>query len=265
MSDITIGGYLPGDSVLHRLDARTKIVGFILMLAAVFVHPEGGGITATGVAIICLMVMSRLGWKVWWRGLLRFSWMVGITAGLNIALSSYGTPIEAMGLELPFTREGIRNGLLFSIQLLEAISLSMALTFCTAPAELTKGILKLATPLKRLGLPVQDYGMVVLLAMRFVPLVQLEVRTIVDAQKSRGVNFGSGSLVTRGRSLLAILVPALTAILRRADLLAETMSARGYSPGQSRTEYLALEFRRIDLVAGICLILFFLGRFTLFV
>jgi energy-coupling factor transport system permease protein len=263
-SDITIGGYLPGNSLLHGLDARTKILGFILVLVSVFVHPGRWGTASTGLVVIGLAVTTGVGWRVWWWGLMRFSWMIAITAGLNMVLGSDGAPVTVLGVNLPFTWDGLRNSLIFSVQLLEAITLSMVLTFSTSPAALTRGIQKLAAPLQRFGLPVEEYGTVLLLAMRFVPLVQQEVRTIVDAQKSRGVNFHSGGVASRGRSLLAVLVPALTAALRRADVLATAMSARGYRPGQPRSQFQPQEFARMDYVGVVCVGLFFLGRYTLF-
>lgn len=263
--DITIGGYLPGNSPLHRLGAGTKIVGFILMLVSVFVHPGRWGATATGLAVICLMAMTGVGWRVWLWGLMRFSWMLAITAGLHVAFAPDGSPVTILGRDMPFTWEGLGNGLLFSLQLAEAVSLSMILTFTTTSSELTRGIQRLAAPLQRLGLPVEEYGTVMLLAMRFVPLVQQEVRTIVDAQKSRGVDFGAGGVVSRVRSLPAVLVPALTAALRRADLLATAMSARGYRPGEPRSHFRPQVPAGGDHAAVACLILFLLGRYTLFV
>ena len=174
-------------------------------------------------------------------------------------------PVTVLGVNLPFTWDGLRNSLIFSVQLLEAITLSMVLTFSTSPAALTRGIQKLAAPLQRFGLPVEEYGTVLLLAMRFVPLVQQEVRTIVDAQKSRGVNFHSGGVASRGRSLLAGARPRIDRrALRRADVLATAMSARGYRPGQPRSQFQPQEFARTDYVGVVCVGLFFLGRYTLF-
>ncbi len=251
ITDIAIGGYLPGDSALHHLDPRTKILGLILMLVMVFCYRSSAGAIVIALGIGLAAHLCGAGWRVWVHQMRLFKWMLLIAAVLNLVLSQSGEPLRIAGVQLPFTAEGIKSSLLICVQLIEAIILSMALTFTTSPAELTKGFERLARPLKYLKVPVDEISLIFLLAMRFVPLLQHELADIIDAQKSRGVDFGKGTLMDRARELISILSPVLLGTIRRADLLAVAMSARGFSPGQPRSEYKPLRFSRMDALATV--------------
>lgn len=264
IQDITIGGYLPGDSFLHRLDPRTKLFGLVAMLMAVFVNSSTSGILVTAAGVIALAWLSRTGWRVWVSGLSRFAWMLAVVAGANLFFRSGGEFISIGEWELPVTSEGVQTGLKFTLQVVEAIMLSMLLTYTTMPKELTRGIQRLASPLARFKVPVDDIGVVLLLAIRFVPLLQEELRTIIDAQRSRGIEFRRGNLMVRSRNLAAVLVPALVATLRRADTLALALTARGFEPGKPRSEYRPLRLSEIDYAAMICVVAFLVGRVFLF-
>jgi len=251
ITDIAIGGYLPGDSILHRLDPRTKVLSLILMLVVAFCYRSFAGAIAIAFGIGLAAHLCGAGWRIWVHQMRRFKWMILIAAGLNLLFSQSGESLRIAGVQLPFSVEGVKSSLLICVQLIEAIVLSMALTFTTSPAELTKGFERLARPLKYLKVPVDDISLIFSLAMRFVPLLQQELSEIVDAQKSRGVEFGQGTLMDRARELISILSPVLLGTMRRADLLAVAMSARGFSPGQPRSEYKPLRFSRLDALATV--------------
>lgn len=250
ITDIAIGGYLPGDSIVHRLDPRTKILGLVVMLIMVFWYRSSAGAAVVAFGTGMVVYLCRAGWKIWIYQMRRFKWMLLIAAGLNLFFSEGGEPLRVAGLELPFAAESVKSSLLIFVQLMEAIMLSMALTFTTSPTELTKGLERLARPLKYLKAPVAEISLIVLLAMRFVPLLQQELQEIIDAQKSRGVEFGQGTLLDRARELISILSPVLSGTIRRADLLAVAMSARGFSPGKSRSEYKPLRLGSTDALAA---------------
>ncbi|MDQ7783349.1 MAG: energy-coupling factor transporter transmembrane component T [Desulfomonilaceae bacterium] len=262
-SDITIGGYLPLDSVLHGLDPRTKLLGLIAMLASIFWSPVPAGVLATAVPIFILAVLSRAGWKIWLRSTYRFAVMLAAVLGLNVFFRTQGRPVFMGQWELPITWEGLEIGLIFTFQIMQAIVAALVLTFTTSPTEMSRGVELLSKPLKRLRVPVDDLGMVVLLAMRFVPLLQQELNATIEAQKSRGVDFRKGRLSTRAGNLVALLSPALSGALRRADLLALAMTARGFQPGGTRTQFKPLKFRRADRTAVGVLLLFLGCRLTL--
>jgi energy-coupling factor transport system permease protein len=240
--DIAIGGYVPGNSLLHRLDPRTKLLGLCVLLIGVFV---GHSLVAAAVGASCalfLALLSAAGWKIWFAAMSRFRWMLLLTAGINLLAGPGDTPVLLGGRVLPFTVEAMSASVLLTVQLITAIAFSMALTFSTTPHELTKGCERLACPLKRLKVPVDDIALVVFMAMRFIPLFQQELRTIVDAHKARGVDFHRGSIAARAQNLLPVLVPAVLGTLRRGDRLAEAMAGRGFRPGEPRTEFNPLRF-----------------------
>ena len=216
-----------------------------------------GGVS---VLVILLVCMTRVGLRIWIRTLLRFSLMLVLVLATNVLLRNQGRPITLGSWELPLTWEGLETGLIFSAQIVLAITVSTILTLTTSPTELSKGVEHLARPLKRLRVPVEDLGMIALLAMRFVPLLQQELHSTMDAQKSRGVDFGSGSLAGRARNLVALLTPVLTGALRRADLIAVAMTARGFQPGKTRSQLKPLRFSRADRLALAILLLVLLWR-----
>jgi energy-coupling factor transport system permease protein len=251
--DIFIGGYIPGDSILHRLDPRTKLAGMVILLGTVFLAPNAWNPAIAGVATATIAALTGAGARIWGWSLKRFMWLLAFSAAANILFVREGTLITAGPLALPFTELGIKKGLLLTLQLGAAIAISMSLTFTTSPIQITKACRAMARPLRRF-LPVEEIGLVLLLAMRFVPLLQEELRAIVDAQKSRGVEFGRGGPAVRATNLAAVLVPALSSALRRADILAAAMTARGYEPGKPRSEYEPLAFRSIDATAALLVV-----------
>ncbi len=263
-TDITIGGYLPLDSVLHRLDPRTKLIGLIAFLSGVFWSPIASSVAATALPVVLLAVLTRAGWRVWFRCGSRFSWMLAAVLALNVFLRTQGKPMVFAQWELPITWDGLETGLTFTLQIVLAIIVALVLTSTTSPEQLSRGLEMLSRPLKRLKVPVDDLGMIVLLAMRFVPLLQQELYAIIEAQKSRGVEFAEGKLSTRAGNLVALFSPVLTGALKRADRLALAMTARGFQPGGTRTQYKPLQFCRADTVALCAILLFLAYRFALF-
>lgn len=263
-SGIAVGGYIPGDSPIHHLDPRTKLLGLVLMIVGVSVVSSPGGVAVTFAAVITIGTLCRVGWTIWWWALSRFVWMLGIVAAAHLWFTPDGTPIVVGNQEFSITVQGLYASALFTLRLLEIIGLSMALTFTTTPRDLTRGCIRLARPLQRLRVPVDEMGLVMTLAMRFIPLLQLEVRTLMEAQAARGVPFAARGLVARCRSLVAVLVPALVAAVRRADVLATAMAARGFVPGAPRSEFRPLQFSPADAAAGAIIATLFLLQVIVF-
>jgi energy-coupling factor transport system permease protein len=258
LSDVSIVGYVPGTSILHRLDPRTKLLSLVLLLTGVFWSRSAGGAGLTLTSVFLVAFVSGAGWRIWLWGLSRFKWMVAIALMVNACFHPTGTLIVLAGWVSPLTSEALTSCGVLAIQLLAAITLSMALTFTTTPSELTRACERLARPLRRFRIPVEDLAVVVLLAMRFVPLLQQELRNSVEAQTARGVDFRSGPLTSRAANLLAILVPALLGTLRRSELLAVAMAARAFRPGAARSEYTPLVFSWRDAasMAVVAIVLF---------
>jgi energy-coupling factor transport system permease protein len=260
--DIAIGAYLPGNSVLHRLDPRTKLAGTLLLLVVLFADSRPVAVLTHTVLVIVLAALTGAGWRIWLWGLRRFSWMLLIVAGSSLLFHQGGRTLVAWGHELPVSIDALVRSISFTAQVADAIILSMVLSLTTTATALTRGLHRLFSPLHWLRVPIDEVTLVLLLAIRFVPLLQQETRTLMDAQRSRGVNFRCGTLVNRSRNLVALFVPALIGTLKRADILAEAMTSRDFQPGRPRSEYKPLRFSSMDLWAGAVLAVFLFAECT---
>jgi energy-coupling factor transport system permease protein len=260
--DIFIGSFVPGASVLHRLDPRTKLVCLLVLLTVVFSLTSATNAALSLVCAIGMAIFSKAGCGVWMITLRRFRWMLFLVLILNLFFVREGAPVLLGNVELPFTHDGVERAVVLTIQLTAAIVLSMSFTLTTSPLDITKGFSTAARRFRK-RFPVDDIGIVLLLAMRFIPLLQQEVRTIVEAQKARGVEFGRGRLLSRASNLASVLVPALSASFRRADTVALAMTARGFEPGRPRSEFRPLRFSALDTYAGVFIALYVTGQLIL--
>lgn len=261
--DIAIGSYLPGTSVLHRLDPRVKLCGTVLLITGVFWCRSAAGVSTATLTVICIVGLSGIGWPVWAGALSRFKWMLVAVAGFNLLFQSGDSEIVVAGRALPLSYEGLQNCFIMTLQLMDAVILSMALTFTTTPVDVARGMQRLASPLQRLHVPVDELGVVLLLAIRFIPLLQRELSNTLEAQKARGIEFGQHGLVSRAGEFVAVLMPALLGTVRRSESLASAMSARGFRPGGTRTEFRPLEFKGIDWTASTLLLVWTICCVTL--
>jgi energy-coupling factor transport system permease protein len=249
---------------VHRLDPRVKLVGVLSVLAGLFYAANMAATVATGLVILAAACASRVGWKLWLGGLFRFKWMLGLVALLNVLFVSEGTVVIVREWALPVMYEGLESAALLTAQLTEAVALAMLLTFTTTPTAITHGVERLGRPLKSLRVPVEELALVMQLAMRFVPIIEWELKNTIDAQRSRGVEFERASAIARAGLFVSVLTPALFGSLRRADLLASAMRARGYEPGSPRTELRPLRLAARDYLAvGGLAVLFVLQVFVL--
>jgi energy-coupling factor transport system permease protein len=237
VQDLSIGGYIPGNSMFHRMDPRSKIICTGFLLPSVFLFSSAAGLLVVSLFVMLSALLTRVGLLIWLSGLKKFSWMLAITFMLNLLFFDSQQTIFPGKAENHLIPPGVLPAAVFTLKILLAITLSMCLTFTTESSEMAMGIVWLLKPLKILSLPVETYGTVLLLAMRFVPVLQQEIRITIDAQKSRGVEFGYGNISERCLQLKAVLAPAIIGAIRRADLLATAMEARGFNIGAARTSY----------------------------
>lgn len=263
MQDVAVGGYIPGKSVVHGLDPRLKLAALVVLLIMVFTADSVERLLGVASITIAVNLLTGLGMRIRLWGLKRFTWMLIIVFTVNIAAVRSGTLVEIYGTQLPVTWEGLGVALRFTIQLVLGISLALALTFTTMPSQLARSCEFFLGPLKILRVPVQEISLMLLLAMRFVPILQHELRTIVEAQKARGVAFEGSGLTDRARILIAALAPAVHAALRRADATARAMSARGFDPEAPRTAFRPPALGRADMVAAAILTAFACVHFGL--
>jgi energy-coupling factor transport system permease protein len=242
-----IGQYFPGDSFLHRMDARVKILLLLILLIEVFVFTSAPVyLMMTGITFLMIMI-SKVPVRMVLRSLKPLWWIILFTFVLHL-FSHPGREIYRIW-QFVITQEGVEQGALISVRLMLLIVLSTLLTFTTSPLKLTDALESLLSPFKRLGLPAHELAMMMTIALRFIPTLISETDKIMKAQQSRGADFVTGSIMSRLKNMVPILVPLFLSAFRRADDLALAMEARCYRGGEGRTRMKEMKLGRLDYVA----------------
>ena len=261
LKDVTLGQFFPGDTVVHRLDPRTKLILVIVYIVALFCAKSYVSYAVVAAFLILCMYLSRIRLRVIAKGLKPLLLIIVLTGLLNM----FYTP----GRELvhfwifTITWEGIRNAVFMISRIVMLIFGTFLLTYTTSPIALTDAMELLMNPLKKIRVPVHELSMMMCIALRFIPTLISETDKIISAQKARGADFESGNLIRRAKALIPILVPLFISAFRRADELAVAMESRCYHGGKGRTrmkqlhmagrDYLALAFGILLLAAVIVL------------
>ena len=244
LKDITLGQYFPGDTVIHRLDPRTKLLLTVVYIVALFLAKF---LVSYGVVLLFLAVcvtLSKVGIKTLLKGMKPIILVIVITAILNL----FYTPGEVLWSFwiLRLTREGIWSAFFMVLRITMLIAGTFLLTYTTSPIMLTDGLESLLGPLKRLRVPVHELAMMMSIALRFIPTLIEETDKIMSAQRARGADFDSGGLMQKARALLPLLVPLFISAFRRADELAVAMECRCYHGGEGRTRLRQLKYHFRD-------------------
>lgn len=246
LKDITLGQYFPGNSVVHRLDPRTKLVLLVFYIVALFV---AGGWIAYGVCFLFLALaisVSHIPLKAIFRGMKPLVFILIFTGVLNVFFTP-GTEIWSWGF-LRITWEGLAQAGKMVSRILMLISATFLLTYTTSPIALTDGLESLLGPLKVIKVPVHELSMMMCIALRFIPTLIEETDKIMSAQKARGADFETGNLIQKVKALVPILVPLFISAFRRADELATAMECRCYQGGDGRTKMKLLRYKRNDFL-----------------
>ena len=259
LKDITLGQFFPGDTIAHRLDPRTKLLMVTLYIVALF---QAKGWLSYGILTVVTfgcMRISHISLKNIFKGLKPMIFIISLTALLNIFYTD-GTPIIPGWI---ITWEGIARAIQMVLRIVLLITGTFLLTYTTSPIALTDGLEILLGPLKKLRLPIHEMTIMMSMALRFIPTLIEETDKIMSAQKARGADFETGSLVDRAKALLPVLVPLFVSAFRRADELAIAMESRCYHGGEGRTrmkqlvmagrDYMALALGVLLLSGMICL------------
>ena len=249
LKDITIGQYVRGDSILHRLDPRTKIFGMLAIMVALFFVNNWIGLVYAAVVVFAVLFASQVPLKFYIRGVKPLRWILLFTAAIQIFLTP-GEIIWQWGI-LHITAEGVRLAIFMCVRLVLLVMTTSVLTLTTTPIVLTDAVENLLSPFKRIGVPAHELAMMMTIALRFIPLLADETEKIMAAQKARGAAFDEGGLMDRARALLPILVPLFLSAINRASELAMAMEARCYHGGEGRTRLHELHYENRDRVAGI--------------
>lgn len=255
LKEITLGQYFPGDSLIHRLDPRTKLMVVVLFIIALFLSKS---FVSYGLMVLFLaycVVVSKVGLKALFKGMKPIIFILIFTGVLNLFYSSEGTMLFQWKF-LHITTGGLHSAFFMVLRVMLLISGTFLLTYTTSPISLTDGLESLLNPLKRIHVPVHELAMMMSIALRFIPTLIEETDKIMNAQKARGADFETGSIIQRAKALVPILVPLFISAFRRADELATAMECRCYQGGEGRTKMKLLRFSRVDLYAfSVCICL----------
>ena len=245
LKDITLGQYFPGDTIVHRLDARTKLILVVLYIVALFQSNGWVSYIAVLLATAACMALSQIKPATIFKGLKPMLFIIALTAALNMFYTQ-GTPIIPGWI---ITWEGIARSVKMILRIVLLITGTFLLTYTTSPIALTDGLELLLNPLKKNKVPVHEMTMMMSMALRFIPTLIEETDKIMSAQKARGADFETGSLIQRAKALLPVLVPLFVSAFRRADELAVAMESRCYHGGEGRTSMKQPKMLRRDWAA----------------
>jgi len=255
--DITLGQYYPGESSVHRLDPRTKILATLVYLVSLFLVQSFAGFAFAALCFALAVKLSRTPFKFVLKGLKPIIFVIVFTAFINLFMTPGEIIWEWRFLKL--THEGIYRASFMAIRLILLILGSSLLTLTTKPISLTDGLERMMAPLAKLGLPAHELAMMMTIALRFIPTLLEETDKIMKAQAARGADFDSGNLVQRAKALIPILVPLFVSAFRIAGDLAMAMEARCYRGGDGRTRMNAMKYSKADFYAVFVLALYLAG------
>ncbi|MCM0582631.1 energy-coupling factor transporter transmembrane protein EcfT [Weissella diestrammenae] len=252
---IIIGRFMPGNSWIHRLDARTKLIISILFIFVIFLATSVPAYLLAGLLTLVVIMMTGLGFKTFLRGIRPLLFLMLLTTFLQIFFVTTGTVLWQFGW-IKVTTDGLINGAAIFVRFMLIIIFSTVLTLTTQPLEIADAMEALMKPLKRIGVPVAELALMISIALRFVPTLLDEAETIMNAQRARGVLFNEGHLIHRIKAFVPLLIPLFINAIKRAIELGDAMEARGYRGDTERTKYRVLTWQRQDTIAMAGFLLF---------
>ncbi len=267
LKDITLGQFFPGNTIVHRLDPRTKILAVVLYIVALFSADSVLTYAIVMVALTVSILVSKVPFRSLTKGLKPIIIIVIFTAVMNLFFTK-GTPVCDVWLLRHITWEGLVAAVKMLLRIVMLIMGTFLLPYTTSPIALTDGLESLLGFLKKIKAPIHELSMMMSIALRFIPTLIEETDKIMSAQKARGADFESGNIFRRAKALVPILVPLFISAFRRADELATAMECRCYHGGEGRTALHVLRYEQADwLVLGGFIVLaagiIVLGRFGL--
>ena len=248
LKDITLGQYFPGNSIVHRLDPRTKLVILVLYIIALFVASGWPAYLVVFSFLAFVIAISQIPLKSIVNGMKPLVMILIFTGILNVFFTT-GEKLVIKFWFISIYWEGIIRALFMVARILMLIAGTFLLTYTTSPIALTDGLESLLNPLKKIHVPVHELAMMMCIALRFIPTLIEETDKIMAAQKARGADFEDGNLLQRVKALVPILVPLFISAFRRADELATAMECRCYQGGDGRTKMKLLRYKLRDFKA----------------
>ncbi|MCQ2420771.1 MAG: energy-coupling factor transporter transmembrane protein EcfT, partial [Clostridia bacterium] len=247
LRDITLGQYFPGETVIHRLDPRTKLILVVIYIVALFLAKSFVTYALMLAFLLMVIAVAKIRLKVIVKSMKPLLLIIILTAVLNLFYSA-GEPLVKFWI-FTITKEGLLNAVYMVLRITLLVAGTFMLTYTTSPISLTDGLESLLAPLKKIRVPVHELAMMMCIALRFIPSLISETDKIMSAQKARGADFESGNLISRAKAMIPILVPLFISSFRRADELATAMECRCYHGGEGRTKLNPLHFAGRDFWA----------------
>lgn len=257
IKDITIGQYFPGNSVVHRLDARFKLIITVLFIAMLFIGKQTICLEVGFIFTLMAYLCSEIPFKLILKSLKPIVPILLFTTILNLFMITSGMPLFELGF-ISITDEAVKTSLFMIVRILLLISGSSLLTYTTSPVALTDAVERLMSPLKRFKLPVNELAMMMTIALRFIPTLIEETDKIMSAQKARGADFEGGKLMDKVKAVIPVLIPLFISSVRRAGDLATAMECRCYRGGEGRTRMKQLKSGFADYIS-MAITVFFLS------
>ena len=247
--NIMLGQFVPGDSAVHRLDPRTKILAMIAYIVLVFLVQSMAAFAVPFLFVALALLRSGVPLSYVWSSLKPMRWLIAFMFLINLFFTQ-GERVLFSWWIVRVTAEGVRQAVFISLRLILLVAGTSLLTLTTSPIALTDGLERLLKPLARIRFPAHELAMMMTIALRFIPTLLEETDRIRKAQMARGADFESGGLIARARAMVPILVPLFVSAFRRADELAMAMESRCYHGGEGRTRMRELRLARRDLYAA---------------
>ena len=248
MDNMILGRYIPGNSIVHRLDPRSKLVAMILLIIIVFWANNPITNVILFVATGIFVALSEVPLSFFIKGLRSMFFLIAFTTLFQLFFISGGHVLFEMGF-IKITSYGIEQAGIIFCRFVLIIFFSTLLTLTTMPLSLATAVESLLGPLKRFKVPVHEIGLMLSMSLRFVPTLMDDTIRIMNAQKARGVDFGEGNIIQKVKAMIPILIPLFATSLKRADSLATAMEVRGYQGGNGRSQYRQLNWMNKDSVA----------------
>lgn len=268
MIDVTFGQYYPSQSVVHKMDARVKILLSIAYIVAVFLVSTYHflGFLACFAFVVIVTVIAKIPFLKVLKSVKTILFFIVLSAIIQLFFNKQGTPLWENGF---ITDMGLLNAAFIIVRIMLIVVGASLLTFTTSPVEIADGIESLMTPLKLVKFPVHEFALIMSIALRFIPTLINETDRIIKAQKARGAEFEKGGLIKKAKAMIPVLIPLLISSFRRADELADAMDARCYAGSKNRTKYKKMKFTFKDavgifVVAALITGVVFLNKFYIF-
>lgn len=251
--NIIIGRYIPGNSPIHKMDPRAKLLLIFFYVFIVFLANSVLTYTLLGIYTLVIVLLTKVHIRYILSGLKPILWVILFTFFLHIFLTKEGDLLVDYGW-LQIYEGGVTQGIFISLRLLYLIIMTTILTLTSTPIEITDGMESLLAPFKKIGLPTHELALMMSISLRFIPTLMQETEKIMKAQAARGVEFTSGPIKDRMKAVVPLLIPLFISSFKRAEELAIAMEARGYRGGEGRTKIRVLQWRALDTLMLVLLL-----------